>query len=140
MESISDSYSKLREKLVTDRDNVDQELIQHPPTMQDAAELSAMANDAERQARQNRDRTKAAAAARLRETIEKISDTAINARLALEEDVIEAEQALNDATLEMKFCSGLLESFKEKGYSIRKLADLIQSTYTAPNSNSPRPR
>jgi len=128
-------YLHFKNRLLLDKMRIDDELIEHPPTLQSVVELCA-------EAISNRDHADITLKIILSETADKlrqeldgkISEARIAAELDKDFDVQEARLALERAKHDYNLWNGLVDSFKEKGGSLKRISELIIAGYIAPNS------
>lgn len=127
-------YNTLRARLVIDALQIDQELIQQPMLLQEAAEGCADAIRLRDAAKHALELACARASRTLREPDENgkvASEQKILSLIPLE--VQDEEELLADAKRDAMYWQGLADSFSEKGSALRRIAELTTSGYMAPN-------
>ena len=132
------NQDELRNKLGIDLLNLDQELMEMPVLVQDAAEQAALANDEERAARHNFDLVQSEAARKLRSIPEGSdkkppSEEKLKSLLPLEEDVANARIAYDAAQTTSAVANALVSSLREKARMLQKISDLIIAGYITKN-------
>lgn len=133
-------YDRLRERLRIDYLRIDEEVASMSQLIQEAAELSVAASDAEAAAKATLEVVSAEAAARLRAVGhgEKAkSDTQISRELPLEDDVQEAQLFLARARTDAALWKVLVGSMQDKSQILRKGCELIISGFITPSSYRP---
>jgi len=129
------TYESLRAALRIDMLRLDEELIEHPARLQDVIEIAADALQLRDEAKSSLDLCIADAAQTLRLTSEeKLSEIRIASLVQLDTKVIEATREYEDAKHDLAYWQGLVDSTKEKGGALRRIAELTIAGYLAPNA------
>lgn len=130
------SYDDMKAKLFIDTMRLDDELIQHPMLLLDVIELTADAMLMRDNAKNMVERITAEAALRFRvpEKDGKMpSEARISSMLPLDGQVKEAQIKYEDAKHNYNLWSGLAEAYREKGGSLKRIAELTIAGFLAPN-------
>lgn len=134
-------YNELRRRLLPHPDKLTEELIHQPSLMQSAAEGAADAIQIRDAAKNSLATVSAAAAERIRRTSEeKLSVDKLNALVMLDPDFIAAQEEHEEAKHSAAYWSSLLDSYNDRGSSLRRIADMTVAGYLTPNASYDRTR
>lgn len=134
-------YKALRAALHIDTMRLEQELIEHPARLQTIMEFAADALQLRDTAKAAYDIATADAAQHLRENAnEKFSEARIASLLPMVKSVQEASAVLDDAKHDLAYWQGLADATREKGGSLKRIAELTIAGYLAPNTAYQRQR
>lgn len=129
------AYKELRTRLRIDQMQLSEELSEQPMRFQTVIEYAADALQIRDACKNALDIQVADTARRLRsETDEKLSDAKVASLLLLEKDVKSATQELEDARHDLAYWQGLVDSYREKGSALKRIAELTVAGYLAPNA------
>lgn len=134
-------YERLRSKLKLDPLDLDQELIELPLLIQEAAELTAHRVTSRDRAKNALDVAMAQAADHLRRApvadgkggTKLRSEAQIETEIPLYDNVQEAITKMEDAKLELALWQALCDALRAKRDSLKLYADLTISGYLSPN-------
>jgi hypothetical protein len=137
-----ETYERLRSKLTLDPLDLDQELIELPMLIMEAAELTANRVTDRDRAKNELDVAMAQAADHLRRTpvtdgkggTKVRSEAQIETEIPLYDNVQSAVTKLEDAKLELALWQALCDSLRAKRDSLKLFADLTISGYLSPNT------
>ena len=118
-------YNTLKSKLQIDLLHIDQEFMELPALVQDAAELAAEIKEEERTLAHQLEITRAEVSARLRKVEKPPSETAIQSMLLTEESVQQARAEREQMQYYAEIATALANSLRDKVHLIRKTADMI---------------
>jgi hypothetical protein len=129
------AYQDLRKGLTIDSMRLDQELIEHPMRVMMVTEHASDALQLRDAAKHALDITTADAAQRLRNSSEeKLSETRITSLLPLDELVQQATTEYELSKHELAYWQGMVEAYREKGSSMKRIAELTIAGFLAPNA------
>lgn len=136
------TYEEFRTMLPVWKHRLDDELEMQPQIMEQISTEVTIRNSRALEAKDLLARTEARLTEDLREDDPKLTVNALAARLAREPERIRAWQDYQKARSDHEKWVGLLEAWRNKGYSIKTLADLYAAQYFSLNSTqaSTRPR
>ena len=130
-------YDELRSKLFIDAMRMDEELIQHPMILQTVTEFAADAMQIRDLLKSHVEVVTAETASRLRSVTGKDGKPPSEARIASElpmfEAIRDAQAEYEAAKHDYNYWSGLVESYREKGGSLKRIAELTIAGFLAPN-------
>lgn len=131
-------YEGLKGRLKIDGMRLDDELIQQPVLLQTVIELAADALQIRDAAKHALDLAEADAAWRIRsipdENGKLPAENKVTALIPLDREVKAATQELDECKHDLAYWQGLVDSFKEKGSSLKRIAELTIAGYLAPNA------
>lgn len=128
-------YQYLRKGLNIDSMRLDQELIEHPMRMMMVTEHASDALQLRDAAKHALDIITADAAQRLRNSgEEKLSEARITSLLPLDELVQQATTEYETTKHELAHWQGMVEAYREKGGSMKRIAELTIAGFLAPNA------
>lgn len=134
-------YNQLRRRLLPDPNRLTEELIEQPSLMQSAAEGAADAIQIRDAAKNGLATITAGAAEHIRRTIEeKLSEAKLASMVALDPDVIAAQEEHEEAKHSAMYWSSLLDSYNDRGSSLRRIADMTVAGYLTPNASYEKTR
>lgn len=134
-------YNNLRRRLLPDPNRLTDELVEQPSLMQSAAEGAADAIQIRDAAKNGLTTITAGVADRIRRsTDEKIGVDKLNAMVALDPAVIDAQEEHEEAKHSAMYWSSLLDSYNDRGSSLRRIADMTVAGYLTPNAAYDRTR
>jgi hypothetical protein len=131
-------YLQLRARLQTDMLRLSEELIEQPPLMQSAIEAASDCIQIRDACKNTLTYATASATARLSlvtdengkfPSVDKLKNI-----VQLDAEVIAATEELEEAKHSAAYWQGLVDSFGEKGSSLRRVAELTTSGYLTPNA------
>lgn len=132
------SYVRLRGKLEINRDALDDDVIELPMVVQEISEIVELASIRVTAAKTSYAEVYAAAGAALRDTPTRTgkpaSEASITARAPFEEGVPEAAMAVKEAEASFALWKRLLDSFRVKQSSIKRLSEFILAGYMSNSS------
>lgn len=132
---MSATIKDLETALLIDKHDLDEENLKQPQLINDAGKGVATTDALKREAAYEVEFAYAELDAQVRkaasENDEKISETQIKMRIALMPRMKTAEKALRIATKALDDWKVILESIRQRGYSIRELDSLYLSNYYA---------
>lgn len=129
-------YNSLRRRLLPDPNRLTDELIQQPSLMQSAAEGAADAIQIRDAAKNGLATITAEAGNRIRSTSEeKLSEAKLLALTLLDAEVINSQEEYEEAKHSAMYWSSLLDSFNDRGSSLRRIADMTTAGYLTPNAS-----
>lgn len=132
-----DAYARLRRMLRIDHTRIDEEIMELPMLLQDAAELAAKLGEAERIVAHDYEITKAEVAAEMRRVLDggkPPSEASIASALNGDERVQAARREVELARRDTEIAKALAGNMHEKSSLIRKTADLMLAGYITPAS------
>lgn len=136
-------YARLRARLVSNPLKLTDELIEQPALMQDAVEAASDAIQIRDAAKNSLSLEEARARDRFRASVDDngkaFSDTRITSMIPLDPAVIQATEELEEAKHSAAYWQGLVDSFGDRGSSLRRVAELTVSGYLTPNAAYARP-
>ncbi len=130
-------YNSLKIHLRIDVMAMDDELIQHPSRLQEVCEIAADALQLRDAFKHQVEIETAEAARRLRvpDADGKVpAENKIASQVLLDKKVEVASAELEEANHDLRYWQSLVDSFKEKGSSLKRIAELTIAGYLAPNS------
>lgn len=130
-------FDELKTKLFIDQLRMDEELVQHPMMLMTVNELTSDAMHAKDVLKARVDVITATAGAQLRGMVGRDGKPPSEARItsetplvpAVQDAIAEYETAKHDYSL----WSGLAEAYREKGGSLKRIAELTIAGFLAPN-------
>lgn len=123
------TYDQYRAMLRVNKHSLDDELEIQAQIMEDISTETTRRNARMMEAKQELDRVEARLTMDFRESEEKLTAQEITAKIKRDKGRTTAWQAYLDALTEHSKWAGLLEAWRQKGYSIKTLADLYSSQY-----------
>ena len=134
-----DVYNRLRARLSANLLQLSEELVEQPSLMQEAAEGAADAIQIRDAAKNTLSSVTSEAASRLRLLTDDngkfFSETKINSLVLSDSKVMQAVEELEEAKHSASYWTSLVESFSDRGSSLRRIADLTVSGYLTPNAS-----
>lgn len=134
------TYEEFRAMLPVWKHRLDDELELQPQVMEEISTEVTIRNSRALEAKDLLARTEARLTEDLREDDPKLTVNALAARLAREPERIKAWQDYQRARSDYEKWVGLLEAWRNKGYSIKTLADLYAAQYFSLNSTHNQPQ
>ncbi len=128
------AYDELKQKLLIDEMQLDQELMQFPMDLQTVSEFCAEAIQLREASKRDLELTKALASVKLRNDDDRISEAKILSLLPLDQELQEAQDRFNDATYDAALWQSLVTSYSEKGTSVRRICEMMLAGYLTPSS------
>lgn len=136
------SYQRLRKKLTLDPLELDQELIELPMLVMEAAEEAAEALSKRDRAKNGLDIAMAVAADHLRREpildakggVKTRSEAQIATEVALYESVQNAQEDVEDTKLNLALWQALVNALQTKRDSLKKYSDLTLAGFLSPNA------
>jgi hypothetical protein len=128
------AYAALKERLAIDIDKIDDALMQTSFDMQSAAEHCAAAIKLRDAATHNLELAKTEAGIALRQEDDKISEAKIASLTPRDGIVQDCYEALDAAKHDAAVWASLVEAYKEKGASLRRIGDMILAGFITPTS------
>jgi hypothetical protein len=139
-----DYYRRIRQRVLFDSLQIDDELIQTPMLILEAMEITAEAAHAVDKAKAKLEEVKAEANLSIRDEYVKknfkITESGVNAEISLTEFVIEAESELRNWQLQLSHWQGLVTALRAKAKAMEFYSQLILSGYITSNSSPQRRR
>ena len=134
-------YSRLRDRITIDPARLDQEVMDHPTLIMEVCEMVADAAELRDRAINDLDYLKAQTRREIRSNSEKrISNDDVEAAMVLDKDIGKAIENIEQAKRVIGMWNGLLEAFRAKGSSMKRLGELMHAGYTASSSVLKTPR
>jgi len=128
-------YHELSSHLTIDMLRLDQDILELPQIIQDAAELAASIAGIGRDAEHYYEITRAETANKIRNADgDSPSEAYITRQLPLEQEVQDAKHIINEAARDTALVTELVRSLREKSRLLIKLSDLIIAGYITPSS------
>jgi len=131
-------YERLKRSLPLDQLRIDEEIMELPMLMQEAAELAASLREEERTAIHDYEIAKSEAAQRLRSTTDEKgkapSEASISSRLNAEVDVQNARRDVEQTKYDADVATALASNLHEKRYTLLKFADMMLAGFITPTS------
>jgi len=129
-----EAYSRLKSRLAIDKLRVEDELMETPSMVQEAAEHTGEAIQIRDALKHALDIATAEGMRELRLGEEKLSDKKMEAEVMLLPSVQEAQVALEDAKRDAFIWSALCDSMRDKSSALRRIAEMIVSGYMTSSS------
>lgn len=138
-------YSRLRERIVIDPARLDQEVIDHPTLIMEVCEMVADAAELRDRAVNDLDYMKAQVRRELREqrtddNKKRMTEGEIEAQITLDKDIGKSVENIEQAKRSLGMWNGLLEAYRAKGSSLKRLGELMHAGYSASSSVLKTPR
>lgn len=134
------TYEQFRTMLPIHKHRLDDELEIHAQLQEQISHETTLRNSRMLEAKEELAKTEARVADDLREDDPKITVAAVTAKLYRAPERVRAWQKYQEARAEHERWDGLLSAWKQKGYSIKTLADLYASQYFALQSHHRKER
>lgn len=131
------AYAVFRSRLTIDMMRLDEDLINHPMLMQQAGEIAADALQIRDACNHDLAVVTAKEAQNLRvadEDGKTPSEARINSQVILSRRVKAARTALEDAQHDLDYWQIMVNAIREKGNSMKRIAELTIAGYLAPNA------
>ncbi len=130
------SIDDYRRKLRVNKHTLDDELEEQPDIMDRISRKIVELNSKAQEAKDELAKTEGRIAEDVKESDPKLSLPVIDAKVKRSPDRVRAWQRFQNARAELEEWQGLLEAWKQKGYSIKTLADLYAANYFSVNSTT----
>ena len=137
---MSITYDQFRSMLPIHKHRLDDELEIHAQLQEQISHEVTIRNSRMLDAKEELAKTEARVSDDLREDDPKITVAVVQAKLYRAPERVRAWQAYQAMRAEAERWSGLLDAWKQKGYSIKTLADLYASQYFALQSHQRKER
>lgn len=137
---LEERYARLRMRLKIDELNIDQEIMEQPMLVQEAAELANELREESGALKHAFDIIKAEVSGALRANGEKMTEGALGAAVLLDKSVQDARTESEQAELGAARAAALVSAFHDKTRMLAKTADLIVSGFITPASTYEKDR
>lgn len=137
---LQQRYDNLSRRLRIDMADVDNELVDMPMLVQEAAELATDANDVENLAHLDYDVARAEYGQRLRLENDRISEARIESSMPLDPIVVQARVGYERAKIDSALCAALVSALRTKSSLLQKAADMMLAGWITPNAAYERRR
>lgn len=140
MPSRPPGYSRLREFVGIDPAELDNEVIKHPPLFLEVCEQAADAAEERDIAINTLDYEKGKLRRELRDGTKKMTNDAIDAEVATDKIILACITTVEVAKHNVAVWNGLLEAYRAKASSLKRLGELMHAGYSASSSLLKTPR